>query len=208
MRRCHDLLEDLPGTAEQLFEKGLSRFDDSPAKARKQVECYNLLKDHIERGDYDIAHLLRTLYGKDLKANSDRGETIVMRCERLMKPETGPPLDEQQIKDLIRLLKEEEESAVALFSLYVDKATMPESECRSRLGSTPEDRAMSLQGERLRHAVDRKQWVITGLLQALHLTRTRENTGRKGSRRRKNRPSPPSNFGGSKPTGPSESTKG
>jgi len=174
-KRCHDLLADLPGTAEEIFDRGVNRFDDSPAKARKQVECFNLLKDHIERGDYDIAHLLRTLYGKDLKANTDRGETIVMRCERLMKPETGPPLDEQQIRELIRLLKDEEESAVALFSLYVDKATMPESECRARLGTTRKDRSMTLQGERLRLAIDRKQRVILAVIRALRKDRETEN---------------------------------
>lgn len=207
-RRCHELLADLPGTAEEIFDTGVNRFPDSSAKARKQVECYNLLKDHIERGDYEIEHLLRTLYGKDLKANAHRGETIVMRCERLMKPETGPPLTGQQIQELIRLLKDEEEAAVALFSLYVDRATMPESECRSRLGTTREDRSMSLQGERLRQAIDRKHWVINSLLQTLHLAGTGENTGRKRPRRRKTRPSPPSNLQANKPTSSSESTKG
>jgi hypothetical protein len=53
------------------------------------------------------------------------------------------------------------------------------------------DRAMSLQGERLRNAIDRKHWVINSLLQTLHLTRIRGNTGRKRSRRRKTRPLPP-----------------
>ncbi|HEV2423379.1 MAG TPA: hypothetical protein VGZ29_00980 [Terriglobia bacterium] len=206
-RRCHDLLVDLPGTAEEIFDQGVNRFPDSPAKARKQVECYNLLKDHIEGGDYDIAHLLRTLYGKDLKANTDRGETIVMRCERLMKPETGPPLTEPLIQELIRLLNDEEEAAVALFSLYVDKTAMPESECRSRLGTTREDRSMSLQGERLRSAIDRKHWVINSLLQTLRLTGTRENTGRKRPRRQKSRPLPPKNLHVSKPTSASKSTK-
>jgi hypothetical protein len=34
---------------------------------------------------------------------------------------------------------------------------------------TPEDRAMSLEGERVRRALDRKRWVIVGLMRALGL---------------------------------------
>jgi hypothetical protein len=57
---------------------------------------------------------------------------------------------------------------------------------------------MSLQSEQVRRTIGRKQCVINGHLQTLHLNRTRENTGRNRSQGRKNRPSPPLKFAGIK----------
>jgi len=53
-----------------------------------------------------------------------------------------------------------------------------------RLGSTHGDFWMNLQGECLRHAIDRKQRVIAGLLKALGLTgRPTSGAAAKGERR-------------------------
>jgi len=51
-------------------------------------------------------------------------------------------------------------------TLYLDRSALPEAACVARLKVTREDRAMSLDGERLRQAIDRKPRVIVGLLQA------------------------------------------
>jgi hypothetical protein len=169
-RRLHALQADLPGTAEELFAQGLQRMPDSPARAKKQLECLEALEQHLARRDFDIGPMLRMLYGNDLNPSSDRAQTICIRCDRLMKArDGGEPLGEEQFEGLLDLLALEERDALAAYALHLDQASMPQSASRARLGATQRDRAMSLQGERLRQAIDRKQRVITSLLRALGL---------------------------------------
>ncbi len=46
---------------------------------------------------------------------------------------TEATLSEARLAGLFDLIRQEEEKALALFSLYVDKATMPQVACRARL---------------------------------------------------------------------------
>jgi len=189
-RRLHKLQHDLPKTAEEVFEKGLAGLDESPARLRQQVQCLYLLRGHLERRDFDFEPILQKLYGKDLNPGSDRAEIICMRCERLMHPEEREPLTDEEYEDLIGLIALEQRDATTAYGLYLDDAGMPAPARLARLGPTEEHRAMSLEGERLRNAIDRKQWVITGLLQTLGLHR-REHPAETMSQAEKGAPPPP-----------------
>jgi hypothetical protein len=165
----YELTVDLPGTLQEVFDKGLNRLPDSPAKSRKQVECLYMLEGHLKRRNYDIAHILDLLFGKDHNPENERAQNICMYCDRLLKPRSGKPLKERQFESLLQAVAEEKEAALTQFGFYLDRASLPDSACRARLRRTREDRAMSLDGERLRLAIDRKQRVITSLLRALKL---------------------------------------
>lgn len=169
-QRLHDLIRDLPGTNKEMVEKGLEGLPESPARTKKLVECLSMLGSALDRRDYDIGAVLRTIYGKELVPASDRAMIICIQGRRLMN-ERRKPLSDFEFEDLRKLVALEQQDAVAAYGLYVDHATLPEAACVARLRQTADDRAMTLQGERLRQAIDRKQWVIIGLLQALGLTR-------------------------------------
>jgi hypothetical protein len=74
---------------------------------------------------------------------------------------------EDSFEGLLDLLALEERDALPAYALHVDQASMPQSAPRARLGATERDRAMSLQGERLRLAIDRRQRAIASLLRTL-----------------------------------------
>ncbi len=208
-RRLHKLQADLRGTTSQVFEQGLCRLDESAAKVKQQAQCLRMLQKHLERHDYDILPILEKLYGKALNPVSERAQAICMRCEHLLDPEKHPPLDHEQFQSLVGMVALEEDEAVRAYGLYLDEATMPRSERLARLAPGESDRTMSLQGERLRHDIDRKQWVITGLLQLLGACwDASDNAGNQDDRKADTTPSPRGRFfPKTKLRGPFESAK-
>lgn len=169
-RRIYNMQRDLPVTVEEVFEKGLCGLPDSPAKTKHQAQCLHILQTQLEQRDYDILPFLEKLYGKDLNPNSDRAQTICIRCDRLLHPEKGP-LSDQQFQGLLDLVAQEEEDAISAYGIYLDETSLPRSARVTNLRPRSRDRAMQLQGERLRQAIDRKQRLIIALLRALHLNR-------------------------------------
>ena len=181
-KRYQEMQSDLPGTAQDLAERGLCRMEATPARFKRQADCLAMLKWHLEKRDFDIEHILHVLWGKNLESDHDRAQTICFRCRKLMPSQdkdTGgkdpgarasrPPVTKKQLKPLIDLIDEEYRDTMSLYLLKLDEKTMTRFACLAGLGPTRDDHWMHLQGERLRRAIDRKQWVINGLLQTLHL---------------------------------------
>jgi hypothetical protein len=73
--------------------------------------------------------------------------------------------------DLLFLIEQEEQYLEEGYELELDKRTVTGSASVSRLAPRRKDQWLFLQGERLRRAIDRKQWVITGLLQTPMMVR-------------------------------------
>ena len=169
------------------------------ARARKMVEYFRMLQGCLAERDFDVDPILTALYGRDHNPDSEEGLIICIQCQRLGK-KNG--LTEDEFKELLRLVAAKARDALEDYTVYLDQATMPEAACVARLKQRPQDRAMSLHGERLRQAIDRKQWVITGLLRALGLTPTPPS--REDERRDK---APPLKFCKTNPTSPLKSTK-
>jgi hypothetical protein len=167
-RAYYEMERDLPGKAEEILEHGVCGLEDSPAKFKKAAEGLDLLKIHLAERNFDMEPILRLLYGKDLDAGSDRARTICIRCRKLMSPKSEPPLSADEFAELTELVDQEQHDALTAYGLHLDEKTITRSGRLARLGSSREDRWMNLQGERLRQAIDRKQWVITGLLQTLY----------------------------------------
>ena len=196
-RRLHKLQQDLPKTAQEVFDKGLAGLDESPARVQQQVQCLWMLREHLERRDFDMEPILHKLYGNALSPGSDRAEIICARCDRLMHPEDREPLTDEQYEGLIGLVALEQRDATSAYGLYLDDASMPPRARLASLAPTEDHRAMSLEGERLRHAIDRKQWVIIGLLQALGLYRQGfADAAEPPAQARKYPPLPPGRFSG------------
>jgi hypothetical protein len=65
-------------------------------------------------------------------------------------------------------VEQEQGDALTAYRLHLDEKTITRSRRLALLGSVREDRWMNQQGERPRQAIDRKEWVITGLLQTLY----------------------------------------
>ncbi|HEV2425143.1 MAG TPA: hypothetical protein VGZ29_09990 [Terriglobia bacterium] len=172
-QRLHDLMRDLPGTNQEMVEKGLRGLPESPPRAKKLVECLTMLGNALDRHEFDIGPELRTIYGRDMVPASDRALIICIQGRRLMS-EKRKPLSDYEFEQLRRLVTLELQDAVAAYGLYVDHATLPEAACVARLRQTADDRAMTLQGERLRQAIDRKQRVIISLLRVLGLNRNED----------------------------------
>jgi hypothetical protein len=193
-RRFHEMDQDLRGTARENFDTGLCRLENSPAKFRKQAECLGLLKRHLAGRKFDLKPVLQLLYGKELDPPSDRAQTICLRSKKLMSPETRPAVTKSQFEDLLDLVEREEQDALTAYGLRLDEQTMTRAACLARLGPRHgRDRLMSLQGERLRQAIDRKQWVINGLLQTPGMVRTEAPGGGVSALLRKTPPPPPKN---------------
>jgi hypothetical protein len=203
-RRLHELMKDLPLTNEEAIEKGLQGLPESAAKAKKTAEDLSLLQARLAHRKFDFDPILTALYGKEHNPNTDEGVIICMQCDRLLKSRKGNGLSDDEFKQLLRLVAIEARNAVAGYTLYLDQATMPEAACVARLKLTREDRAMSLHGERLRQAIDRKQWVIIGLLQALGLTRGQPSSEDENP---EEGPLPPMKICKTKPKSRLESTK-
>jgi len=181
--RFYQMEQELPLTMKELSEGGLQQQDPSPAKFKEQINALGALKEKLLKRQFDaeLGLLLRHLYGKNLDPRFPRAQTICIRCERLMDPAGADPLSEEQFEGLLDLVAAEEQSALTAYGLELDKRTMTRAACLGRLGPTRDDIWMNLQGERLRQAIDRKQRVINGLLQALGLTaRTGKGRAAKG----------------------------
>jgi len=189
-RRLHNLQQDLHSTPEEVFEKGLAALPESPARARQQVQCLWMLRHHLESRDFDVAPFLEKLYGQKLNPLSDRAQTICIRCNKLMHPEEHETLSDQQFQDLIGLVALEQQEAATAYGLYLDDTSLPDSARVASLSPTKRDGSMALEGTRLRQAIDRKQWVITGLLQTLGLHHRRDSDPGAASEP-KNPPPPP-----------------
>jgi len=172
-QRLHNLLKDIPVSNEEMLEKGLAGLPESPARTKKLVECLSMLGSALDRRDFDVGPVLRSIYGKELYPASDRALIICIQCRRLMN-EKRKPLSDEEFEELRHLVELEQQDAVAAYGLCVDHATMPEAACVARLSQTPADRAMSLQGERLRQAIDRKQRVIVSVLRLLGLNKNED----------------------------------
>ena len=170
-RRLHELAKDLPITNEEALEKGVQGLPESAAKAKKMAEDLALLHARLAHGETDVGPILTALYGKGHNPDSEEGLIICMQCHRLLKSKKGNGLSDEEFKQLLRLVAAKASEALAGYTLYLDQATMPEAACVARLKLTREDRAMSLHGERLRQAIDRKQKVILSVLRALGLNR-------------------------------------
>ena len=167
-RAYYEMERDLPGKADEILEHGVCGLLDSPAKFKKAAEGLDLLKLHLAERNFDMEPILRLLYGKDLDPGSDRARTICIRCRKLMSPKSEPPLTADEFEELTELVEQEQRDALTAYGLHLDEKTITRSRRLALLGSIREDRWMNQQGERLRQAIDRKQWVITGLLQAIY----------------------------------------
>ncbi|HUI40997.1 MAG TPA: hypothetical protein VL523_03405 [Terriglobia bacterium] len=85
-----------------------------------------------------------------------------------LKPEDE--VDNEDVKGVIRLVEKEERDALESCETALDALTETGSAARSKLAPRPEDHWMMAQGDQLRRAIDRKQWVINGLVQTFGLT--------------------------------------
>ena len=205
-RAFYEMQRDLPGKAEEVLERGVFALKDSPAKFRKAAECLDLLNIHLAERDFDVEPILRLLYGKKIEPASDRAQTICIRCQKLASTK-GLALNAQEFEDLKDLVDQELRDALDAYGLHLDEKTITRTGRLSRLGPTREDQWMNLQGERLRRAIDRKQWVITGLLQILYRSRKEESENSPASGPDRIPPTQSMMSKPAKPTAPSESTK-
>lgn len=81
-RNLHTLQHDLPVTIEEVFGKGLAGLPESPARAKHQVQCLWLLRQHLELRNFDFEPILHKLYGKALNPAAERAQSICIRCDR------------------------------------------------------------------------------------------------------------------------------
>ena len=161
-RLLHEMQAELPGTAQEIFANGLIHCPDSPAKFETMADCLAVVKDHLERRDFDLKDMLQKLYGRGLNPDQARAQMICYRCDDLMK---GQALEERWFEVLLKDVAKEEAAARQSCVLLLDGKTMTRAACAARLGPTSEeDVRLMRQGERLRQAIDRKQRVITGVL--------------------------------------------
>lgn len=179
-RRYQETQTDLPGTAQERAERGLCRMDETPARFQRQADCLSMLKNHLQKRDFDIEHLLQALWGKDLQPDDDRAQTICFRCKKLMPSQgkdpgarpSGPHVTKKELQPLIDLIDEEYRDAMNAYLLKLDEKTMTRFECLAGLGPTTlEDQRMYREGQSLRQAIDRKQRVINTLLRMFGLSR-------------------------------------
>jgi len=170
-RKFYEMGRELSGTLKQIAEQGLQGSPPSPAKFKQQMDALGALREQLTQRQFgpELGLLLRHLYGKDLDPQFPRAQTICIRCERLMNPGGSEPLSEEQFEGLLDLVAIEEQDAITAYGLEMDGKTMTRAACLGRLGPTRDDHWMDRRGERLRQAIDRKQWVIIGLLQTLGL---------------------------------------
>jgi hypothetical protein len=178
----------------EVFEKGLCNLEDSPAKLKMQVDALTVLKAQLQRRDFQaIGPALRQLYSNALAPRHERGQLICIDCQRLMEP-TSEPFSDEDLKLLLLLVDREIEDATEAWKLELDEKTKTFEARLAALAPTREDHWLNVQIERLRRAVDRKQWVITGLLQASKPPEKRE--GEEGNTPAQAEKRPPSEAGG------------
>ncbi|HEY6292319.1 MAG TPA: hypothetical protein VI455_12280 [Terriglobia bacterium] len=168
-RLFHEMERDLLGTAKEVFEVGLQHLEDSPAKFKQQAEALEILKYKLRERDFKVEHVLRKLYGQQLDAISTQAQWICLTCKELMKTQDQAPLTEREFENLLATVEDEEQDAQQAYVLELDRRTTTRAACLAGLGPRSDDMWMEQQGDQLRRAIDRKQWVITGLLQTLGL---------------------------------------
>lgn len=180
---------DLKGGLKEVLDAGLISLEDSGGKFKKIAIYLGTLKEHLNHHEFGaLAPVLQNLYDKDLNPGYDRAQTICIRCERLMNPKEGEPVSEAEFQNLLELVEAEEQDAATAYGLHLDEKTMTRSGRLAQLGPTQQDYWMDRRGERLRQAIDRKQWLILSLLQQFGLAnRCRPQPG---SRRAESAPSP------------------
>jgi hypothetical protein len=150
----------------EVFERGLHDLPDNPAKLKAQLDGLDALKDNIARGEFHkMGPTLRLLYGNELNPKSQQAKLVCIDCQRLMDPEDGEALSDEELSELVSMIEREEQWAMSGYELELDRRTVTGSASIARLAPRRRDQWMYLQVERLRRAIDRKQWVITGLLQ-------------------------------------------
>ena len=165
-RRClHEMERDLTSTGREQLEHGLCRVADSPAKFKRIAEYLLLIKSCLEKGNFEVEKFLKMLYGSDIKPDHDRAERICMRFQTL-KSEKTP---EKDLERLISLVEDEYCDAMNTHLLKLEEKNMTRFARLAGLAPGGDDRWMEMQGDRLRRAIDRKQWVINGLLQTLRI---------------------------------------
>ena len=189
-RQFYDMDRDLKGGLKEMLEGGLIGLENSGGKFKKVAVYLAALKEHLDRREFgSIAPILQTLYGKDLNPGYDRAQTICIRSERLMNPQEGEPVSEAEFRNLLELVEAEEQDAATAYGLHLDEKTMTRSACLAQLGPTRQDYWRDRRGERLRQAIDRKQWLILSLLQQLGLAEKCRSKYRRD--RSESTPSPP-----------------
>jgi len=184
-RNYHEMEADLPGTIEQIFQNGVVASADSPAKFKMELECLDELKSRLEKRDFShLEATLYNLYGLALNPAFAQLQTICIRCDRLMK---GQELSEADFQGVLKKVEKERKRAGEAYVLQLDAKTMTRAACVTQLGpSYEEDNWLDRRGERLRHAIDRKMWLINGLLQTFGLANPQprdEGRGTRGERR-------------------------
>jgi len=164
-RLYREMDRQLGVTPKDLFEKGLCNIEDSPAKFKMQIDALSVLKSQLQRGDLEAMEpALRQLYGNAFNPSYERAQLICIDCQRLMSP-TSEPFNDGDLKLLLRLVDREIEDAMEGYELELDERTKTLAARLAELAPTREDHWLNVQIDRLRRAVDRKQWVITGLVQ-------------------------------------------
>ena len=202
-RRYQEMERDLAATAQQQLERGLCQVDDSPAKFKRMAEYFVLLKQHLQRRNFNVSNILSMLYGQKVEPRHDRAQTICIGCQKLMSGKVPDP-PRRDLELLIGLIEEEYREAMRTYLLKLDENTMTRFACLAGLGvNTIADQRMQRQGQWLRQAIDRKQKVITDLLKVLRPgpLGARAVTDADGEDPRNF-----ANFEGSKPTNNSESS--
>jgi hypothetical protein len=166
-RLYREMDRELGVPPKDVFEKGLYSIADSPAKFRMQCDALAVLKTQLQRRDFEaMGPALRQLYSNALNPGYERAQLICIDCQQLMNPD-GEPFSDEDLKLLLRLVDREIEDAMDGYALELDERTKTLEARLAELAPTRQDVWFSLEIDRLRRAVDRKQWVITGLLQTL-----------------------------------------
>lgn len=176
LRLAAEFERDLRGNIKLYMEGGLQSLPDSPAKFRMQVQCLEELLWKLNQRDFDLKTQLTYLYGKDFAADTDRAETICFNCRRLMEPSGEEPLSEDEFQRLLDHIRAEQGEIAGDHGLVREEKTMTRTACLALLGPTHDDLWMDRRGDQLRRAIDRKQWVIIGLLQAFGLMQKPNST--------------------------------
>lgn len=172
--------------APDVFEKGLSRQPDSPAKFREQSECLILLKHSLRQREFDgMEGVLERLYGNDLTANPERGQLISLYFRHLTDPEDAEPLDDEQFKILVTMVDDEYRDVMKAWELELLTKSRTEAAKRASFAPTRQDHWMNRQGDRLRQAIDRKMRFTVTLLKVLGLAE--KNRPTRSKKRRKTR---------------------
>jgi hypothetical protein len=168
-RLNHEMDRELHVAPRDVFEKGLYTIEDSPVKFRMQFDALLVLRSQLQRRQFGaMGTPLHQLYGNALDPAYERAQIICIDCQRLMDPKSEP-LSDEDMELLHAAVEHEIEDAMEGYGLELDERAKTAEARLAGLAPTRQDHWMSVQEDRLRRAIDRKQWVINGLLQTLKL---------------------------------------